>query len=47
MSRDDYLRQLEEAIANDELDDDAIDAMVLMADRMPKGESDEKKPTDK
>lgn len=47
MPRDEYLHQLEEAIANDELDDDAIDAMVLMADKMPTDETDKKQPVDK
>lgn len=32
MTRTEYLQQLEEAIANDELDDDAVIAMMMMAD---------------
>ena len=38
MTRDEYLRQLEEKIANDEIDEDAALAMMLMADNYPEHE---------
>lgn len=34
MTRSEYMQQIEELYANGELDDDAMDAMVLAADKM-------------